>query len=907
MKKTPFPISYSQTTTQPTTTPQVPQSPSLQVLLHRLDPSAPLGDHSARGPFLRFPVSPFQFFTVSPFHRVTPPLVHSSARPTRPLLPSSLFLLLSSFFLLLSCGTQPTNLDSVDPTIGNVGILLQPTRPTVQLPNQMVRFFPIRADYIDDQISYFPLTISSHRNKELFGVMPYSGEPTASTWNTRQTYDHDLETTRPYYYSTFFVDSNIRTEFTPGAKSGYFRFSFPGKGEKFLALRVVNGGNWAMENLEKEGETGRGGERASAAMKQGNGEEMKRRNGETEKRSPSGVVPERSGPRAEPRGRGVEGAKKDLETRGLGDKETKNCTSFAGVEEFQGMKAFVYGEVNQAGQAGKLDIGQLDLRRNETSTKPGAWIRFGTDSPATIELKYAISFISPEQAKANLAAEIPGWDFEALKNDAEQKWSKVLNQIQVKGGTERQRRTFYTSLYRQYERMININEHGNYYSAYDHQVHATTHDFYVDDWMWDTYLAMHPLRSILHPQMEGDMLQSYVTMYEQSGWVPQFPLLYKDDPAMNGFHSTISLLDGYRRGIRNFDVPKAYEGMLKNATQATMLPWRNGTKCILDTFYREKGFYPALWPGQTETVKAVHGFEKRQSVAITLGHSYDDWALSEMAGELNKQEESAYYRRQSLNYRNLYRPDKKLMWPKDSAGNWIDIDPKFDGGPGGRDYYDENNAYTYAWQAQHDLHGLIGLMGGREAFTANLDQLFREPLDHSKYAFYAKFPDATGNVGQYSMGNEPSFFIPYLYNYSGEPWKTQKRIRFLLDVWFKDNIFGIPGDEDGGGMTAFVVFSSMGFYPVTPGLPIYNIGSPLFEEVKISLENGKTFTIKAPGCSVKNKYIQSARLNGQPLSKPWFTHEELMGGAVLELTMGELPNKSWGAGAADAPPSGVER
>ena len=747
------------------------------------------------------------------------------------------FLLLA--FLVLACGnlfSQTTNLSSVDPTIGNVGILLQPTRPTVQLPNQMIRFYPVRADYLDDQISFFPLTISSHRKGELFGVMPYLGTPEAGTWNQRQTYDHELEINRPFYYSTYFVDNNIKTEFTPGAKCGYFRFSFPGKGEKFLALRVVNQGSWEMS--EKTGGAG---------------------------------------------------------------------NSFSGIEEFMGMKAYVYGEVNQSGQAGKLDLRVLDPRKNEPNVKAGAWISFGEGSPQVIELKYAISFISKEQAKANLQAEIPAWDFNGVKKNAEEKWSKVMNQIQVKGGTEGQRRTFYTSLYRQYERMININEHGHYYSAYDHQVHTTTRDFFVDDWIWDTYLAMHPLRSILHPALEGDMLQSYVTMYEQGGWMPQFPLLYKDDPAMNGFHSTVALLDGYRKGIRNFDAPKAYEGMLKNATSATMLPWRNGPKCVLDSFYRDKGFYPALWPGQTETVKQVHDFERRESVAITLAHSYDDWALSQMAGELNKPAEAAYYRKQSLNYRNLYRPDKRLMWPKDSAGNWIEMDPKFDGGPGGRDYYDENNGYTYAWQAQHDLHGLIGIMGGNKSFTASLDQLFREPLGRSKFAFWAKFADATGMVGQYSMGNEPSFFIPYLYNYSGEPWKTQKRIRFLLDVWFKDNIFGIPGDEDGGGMTAFVVFSSMGFYPVTPGLPLYNIGSPLFEEVKISLENGKTFTIKATGCSVKNKYIQSAKLNGQTLNKPWFTHEALVNGALLELQMGEFPNKEWGAGEADAPPSGVER
>jgi len=785
--------------------------------------------HSETSPIFSF--SYLLRFSVSLFNCSIRPF---SPSPLRPLL--FLLFLLSAF---AATAQTRTNLEIVDPTIGNVGILLQPTRPTVQLPNQMIRFYPVRADYLDDQISFFPLTISSHRKGELFGVMPYLGEPKAEIWGKRQTYDHDLEITRPFYYSTYFIDNNIKTEFTPGAKCGIFRFSFPGKGEKFLALRIVNQGIWEIGN------------------------------GETEKRG------------------------------------TENVSSFAGTEEFMGMKAFVYGEVNQAGQAGNLDLQVSDPKSGKSSVKAGAWIRFGANTPSEVVMKYAISFISIQQAKANLAAEIPAWDFDGIKKSAEQKWTAVMDQIKVKGGTEAQRRTFYTSLYRQYERMININELGQYYSGYDHKEHPTTRDFFVDDWIWDTYLAMHPLRSILHPEMEGDMLQSYVTMYEQGGWLPQFPLVFKDDPAMNGFHSTVALLDGYRKGIRNFDVTKAYEGMLKNATSATMLPWRNGTKCILDTFYREKGFYPALWPGQSETVKMVHSFEHRQSVAITLAHSFDDWALSEMAKEVKKPEEAAYYRKQSLNYRNLYRADKKLMWPKDSAGNWIDIDPKFDGGPGGRDYYDENNGYTYAWQAQHDLHGLIGLMGGRESFTASLDQLFREPLGRSKYAFFAKFPDGTGMVGQYSMGNEPSFFIPYLYNYSGEPWKTQKRIRFLLDVWFKDNIFGIPGDEDGGGMTAFVVFSSMGFYPVTPGLPYYNIGSPLFEEVKISLENGKTFTIKAPGCSVKNKYIQSAKLNGQPLNKPWFTHEELMNGALLELQMGELPNKSWGADAPAAPPSGV--
>ncbi|MEN8226744.1 MAG: GH92 family glycosyl hydrolase [Bacteroidota bacterium] len=737
-------------------------------------------------------------------------------------------------FFLAGCTPQPetkSNLSYVDPHIGGVGHLLQPTRPTVQLPNQVIRMHPFRADYLDDQISFFPLTIMSHRQGELFGIMPYSCLVDDETWKDRQMYDHDLETVRPHYYSTYFIDSDIRTEFTPGRKTGYFRFTFSEKSNKLVKLQINQGGTWQI----------------------------------------------------------ISGR------------------SLSGEELFHGMKAYLYAEFNMAGKGTLNQQTRVDTRKKTSRLESVALFEFPSEGDQLIEFKYGISFISTEQAKANLEDEITGWDFEALKSQGEKAWSDKLGAIQVKGGTDAQRRTFYTSLYRCYERMVNINEDGRYYSAYDHQVHESDRDFYVDDWVWDTYLAQHPLRMLLDPQQESHMLQSYVKMYEQYGWMPQFPLLYTDNPAMHGFHSTVVFLDAWRKGIRDFDVEKAYEGMKKNAQEATMLPWRNGPKTALDIFYRENGFYPALEPGETESIEEVHDFEKRQSVAITLAHSYDDWALAEMARELDKTEDYEFFSNESTNYRNLYRADKKLMWPKNSEGKWIDIDPKFDGGPGGRDYYDENNGYTYAWQAQHDIDGLIELMGGREDFIANLDQLFREDLGRTKYQFWAKFPDATGLVGQYSMGNEPSFHIPYLYNYAGEPWKTQKRIRFLLDTWFPDNIFGIPGDEDGGGMTAFVVFSSMGFYPVTPGLPVYNIGSPVFEEVSLKLDNGNTFTIVANGCSRVNKYIQSAQMNGELLDRPWFTHKEILSGSTLELEMGPYPNKAWGASQEAAPPSMIEK
>ncbi|WP_225976358.1 GH92 family glycosyl hydrolase [Mucilaginibacter ginsenosidivorax] len=714
------------------------------------------------------------------------------------------------------------NLEYIDPRIGNVGQLLEPTRPTMHLPNQMIRMYPKRADYIDDQISSFPLNMVSHRLGEVFAIKPDDKPLTADSWDQKMPYDHDLEITRPWYYSTYLIDKDITVLFTPGKKVGIYRFSFPAKtAVKSILFNVYNDG--------------------AASWNFTGGNEV------------------------------------------------------TGTETYHDdIKVYVYGQFSAKGIAGVIKDGVLTKQTSIEGKDARSFITFSGDAPDNIEFRYAISYVSAQQAKQNFKDEFTGGDFATLMQAAKNSWAKVINQVQVEGGTVAQRRSFYTALYRSNERMVDINEDGHYYSGYDKKVHESNRPFYVDDWVWDTYLALHPLRSILNPAMESDMLNSYVDMYRQSGWMPTFPVLFGDNPCMNGFHSTVMFLDDYRKGIRGFDVEKAYEGILKNATQATMLPWENGAKCELDDFYYAKGYFPALQKGEKETVSLVHSFEKRQAVAVTLGGSYDDWAVGELATELNKTNDHSIFAKRASNYKNLWNDDKKMFIPKDKDDNWINIDPKFDGGLGGRDFYDENNGWTYLWQVQHDIPGLIGLMGGKPNFEAKLDQTFRESLDRSKYQFWAKFPDATGLVGQYSMGNEPSFHIPYLYNYAGAPWKTQKRIRFLLDVWYKDNIFGIPGDEDGGGMSAFVVFSSMGFYPITPGKPVYTIGSPVFSKVTISLPNGKQFKMIANNCSVINKYIQSAKFNGEVLNKPWFTHEQLISGGTLELEMGPKPNKNWG-------------
>ena len=520
------------------------------------------------------------------------------------------------------------------------------------------------------------------------------------------------------------------------------------------------------------------------------------------------------------------------------------------------------------------------------------------NAPSEVYLKYAVSYISPEQAKDNFDREIGEMNFTQLAEHGKSAWKETVGQIKVEGGTVAQKRTFYTSLYRNYERMVDINEYGQYYSGYDGKVHQSDRPFYVDDWIWDTYLAAHPLRTILDPEKQNDVLNSYTLMYEQSGWMPTFPQVHGNHMCMNAYHSSALFIDGHRKGLDGFDVEKAYEGVKKNLVEGTFIPWRQGTpRRPIDDFYHEKGFFPSLRPGEEETEPQMDGFEKRQPVAVTLGISYDFWALSELAGELGKKEEQERFAEKAKDYRNLWHPEQRLFMPKDENGEWIDINPKTDGGPGYREYYDENNGWTYAWDVKHDIAGLTDLLGGKKAAEARLDQLFREPLGMRKREFYVHGANSTGMVGQFSMGNEPSFHIPFLFNYFGAPWKTQQKTRFLLDVWFKDNIFGVPGDEDGGGMTAFVVFSSMGIYPVTPGIPIYSITSPVFEKVSIQLKNGKTFTVIADGASRTNKYIQRAYINGEEIFSPFITHEQVMSGATLELELGELPNKEWGKNA----------
>ena len=653
-------------------------------------------------------------------------------------------------------------------------------------------------------------------------------------------FDHDFETATPYYYAADLETWGIKSEFTATQEAAYYRFTFPASAHAHLVLRLERNGEFTVTGDK----TVQGSQRI---------------------RGPVGEI-------------------------GNSSAETRE---------------YFYAEFSHA--FGSYQTWQHD-DLTDAAKQVGDRIGFVTDLATTageqVEVRVGLSYISTDQARRNLQREIPGFAFERVKANTRSVWNRALADIRTFGGTERQRTIFYTALYRSLGRMTNITEDGRYFSGYDHAVHdAQGHDFYVDDGLWDTYRSLHPLQLLLDGKRQEDMVRSYIRMYEQSGWLPSFPSVAGEQAVMIGHHAAALILDTYVKGYRDFNVEEAYTAMRKNATEATMLPWRRGPLTSLDRVYFEKGFFPALTSGESEAVAEVTP-ERRQAASVTIENSYDDWCVARLAGILGKHEDEVYFSKLAHNYENVFNREIGFMAPRSADGKWVaNFDPKLGGGQGGRDYFTELNGWLYTFAVQHDVAGLIDLMSGRDAFNRKLDRLFVEQYGTSKFRFLNQFPDATGLVGLYAQGNEPSFHVPYLYDFSGQPWKTQRRVRQLMDVWYGDGPLGIPGDDDGGETSSWYVLSAIGFYPVCPGSPVYEIGSPIFEKSTIRMGNGKEFTILANRVSAQNKYIQSAQLNGKPLTKPWFQHSDIANGGTLVLEMADTPNIQWGTGLEDAPPS----
>jgi predicted alpha-1,2-mannosidase len=732
-------------------------------------------------------------------------------------------------------GKEPV--DYVSPNIGGIGQLLTATIPYVQCPHGMARLAPVTTPgitdrYLADKIYGFPAGSAL--------LMASVGKIGTEPADYASDFDHDFETSTPYYYVADLQTWDIRAEATATDQAAYYRFTFPSSEHAHLILSLEDGAEFTVLGND----TIQGSQRFE---------------GPISKTSESG--------------RGTRQYFYVKFSRPFGSYQTWQHSDLAHIAKQVGDHiGFVTDFSSSAGEA--------------------------------IEARVGLSFISEDQARRNLQREIHGWTFEQVKSNTRAIWNNALGAINVVGGTERQRTIFYTALYRSLGRMTDITEDGKYFSGFDHTVHeAQGHHFYIDDGLWDTYRSLHPLQLLLDPRQQEDMVRSYLRMYEQSGWLPSFPSAAGEQAVMIGHHAAEFILDTYEKGYRDFDVEEAYAAMHKNATEATMLPWSRGPLTTLDRIYFDKGFFPALALGDKETVAEVTP-EKRQSVSVTIENSYDDWCVAQLAKALGKQSDAAFFGKLAGNWKNVFNPAIGFMAPKSADGQWVaHFDPKLGGGQGGRDYFTEVDSWLYTFAVQHDVAGLIRAFGGRDAFNAKLDRLFVEQYGTSKYSFLGQFPDATGLVGLYAQGNEPSFHIPYLYDFSGQPWKTQRRVRQLMDVWYGDGPLGIPGDDDGGATSSWYVLSAIGFYPVCPGSPVYEIGSPIFAKTTLRLENGKQFTIVANHVSAQNKYIQSAQLNGAPLNHAWFRHAEIADGGNLVLEMGDRPNLQWGSAPADAPPS----
>lgn len=523
----------------------------------------------------------------------------------------------------------------------------------------------------------------------------------------------------------------------------------------------------------------------------------------------------------------------------------------------------------------------------------GSWV---FSVPGFCECYAAVSYISFDKAEQSLRIETGTETFDTIMEKARDVWDNLLGRIRIEGNSEDKQIVFYTALYRAFQRMTDYAEYGEYFSGYDGKVHNGSF-FYTGDGLWDTFRCMHPLQLLLDPDRQKDIMESYNLMYLQSGLMPSFPSFRGDLPVMIGFHAAALFADALAKGVE-LDYKTAYEGIRKNALEQSMLPWTcNLPATELDRCYYEKGFFPALKKGEQETVPEVHSFERRQAMAVTLEHSYDDWCAAQLAKALGYEEDYRLFMQRSENYKNLYNREIGFMAPKSADGSWVeDFDPKWSGGMGGRDYSTENNTWTYTWSVLHDIDGLANLMGGKKEAEKRLDRLFCEGFrgsKGSKYVYLGQFPDSTGLMGQFAMGNEPSFHIPYLYDYFGCAWKAQKRLRDLMDIWFTNSPTGICGDEDGGAMSSWLVFSALGFYPVCPGKAEYAIGTPLFDKAELTLQNGRSFVIKSIGAGDGLRYIQEAVLNGRRLERPFLTHKDVTAGGELVLKMGARPVQNW--------------
>ena len=736
---------------------------------------------------------------------------------------TSKLLCASTAVLLLSCAHHETNTDAfsrkVNPFIGTD--YTGNTYPGAQAPFGMVQLSPDNGlpgwdriagyFYPDSTIAGFSHThLSGTGAGDLYDIsfmpvtLPYKEAPYPLGIHSK--FSHDSEQAYAGYYKVTLEDYMIDVELTATERTGIQRYTFPG-GDAAVILNLAKAMNW-------DATTDAGIEIIDSVT--------------------------------------VKGYR--MSTGWARDQRVYFARRFSKTFESVDIDTVPLMDGNGKTTGGKGIIATFNYK-----TTPGEQLVVST----------AISGVDENGALNNLIAEAPEYNFDKYLAETTKKWDKELGSIAVEGGTPDEQTSFYTALYHSMLAPTIYSDVDGRYFGPDKKIHK------ADGWtnysslsLWDTYRAAHPLYTIVDPEADGDMVNSFLAFYGQHGRLPVWNFWGGETDMMLGYHSVPVIVDAYLKGIGGFDAEKALDACVATAN---------------DDEYRGIGLYKSLGYVPYNVVDPYNS--ENWSLSRTLEYAFDDYCIAVMADKMGKKELANEFYKRSQNYKNTYNPATGFFQPRDDKGNWQpDFKPE-EYTP----HISESNAWHYFWSVQHDIPGLISLTGGKEAFSAKLDSMFTVgPKENEELPLFS-----TGMIGQYAHGNEPSHHVIYLYNKVGQPWKTAKYAHEVLTKLYKNTPDGLCGNEDMGQMSAWYVLSAMGFYPVNPVSGQYEIGSPLFNQVKISLPEGKAFILTAKNLSDENIYVKSVTIDGKPWNKSYITHQQIIDGANVELEMTSEEGNVW--------------
>ncbi|PWA06079.1 GH92 family glycosyl hydrolase [Flavobacterium laiguense] len=654
-----------------------------------------------------------------------------------------------------------------------------------------------------------------------FSIMPVTGKLAFTEEDRASWFSHKSETVKPYYYSVYLADFDIKTELTSTERAAHFQITFPKNDQSSIVVDAFDKGSYIK------------------------------------------IIPSQN--------------------KIIGYTTRNN----GGVpENFKNYFVLIFDkpfEFNYTWNEKGLEKGKLEMQADHS----GAVIGFKTSKGEKVNVKVASSFISFEQAELNLENELGTATFEQTVSESKKEWNTILGKVTIEGGTDEQLKTFYSCLYRTAcfpQKLYEIDSKGKiiHYSPYTGKVLPGY--MFGGTGFWDTFRALYPMLNLIYPSINKEMQEGLVNVYKEGGFLPEWSSPGFRD-CMVGNNSASVVADAYLKGVKIEGIQTLYEALLKGANSEG--PNATGRKGV--EFYNKLGYVP-------------NNIGINESAARTLEYAYDDFTIWQLAKVLKRpKNEIELYERRMMNYKKVFNPEFKLMSGRSKDGSFPENFNPFKWGGD----FTEGNSLHYSWSVFHDINGLINLMGGQTQFVSKLDEVFTLPpvFDDSYYGavIHEIREMQIMNMGQYAHGNQPIQHMIYLYNYAGEPWKTQYWSREVMNRLYKPTPDGYCGDEDNGQTSAWYVFSAMGFYPVCPGTDEYVLGAPLFKKVTLQLENGKQVNINAPDNSDGNKYVQELKWNNSAYGKNYINHFELLKGANLYFEMSNSPNKQRGISTDDFP------